>query len=273
MIATNIREEARNSLKGKWKKSIIMLLIEALILGVVAVINNAIKESSLIKPVFALLETVIQVPLAFGLIHSFIKLKRNEDVEYFDFVKIGFSNFKKSWAICFRTLLKMIVPIICIIVAMCLIFTMFFVGGIAGIASGAGQQTLGLVILGILIYVVAIAYAVTIGLKYALSVYVAYDNLDMSAKEVVEKSEELMSGHRGDLFVLLLSFIGWALLCYVPVLFAILSCIIIPLVIIFGACAVVAILALGSYVSMAKVCFYDDILQLNSEKTTVEVQE
>ena len=167
----------------------------------------------------------------------------------------------------------MIVPIICIIVAMCLIFTMIFVGGIAGIASGAGQQTLGLVILGILIYVVAIAYAVIIGLKYALSVYIAYDNLDMSAKEVVEKSEELMSGHRGDLFVLLLSFIGWALLCYVPVLFAILSCIIIPLVIIFGACAVAAILALGSYVAMAKVCFYDDILQLNSEKTTVEVQE
>lgn len=35
-----------------------------------------------------------------------MKLKRNEEVNYFDFIKIGFDNFTRAWGLCFRTLLK-----------------------------------------------------------------------------------------------------------------------------------------------------------------------
>ena len=94
----------------------------------------------------------------------------------------------------------------------------------------------------------------------------------MSAKEVVEKSAELMVGHRGDLFVLVLSFLGWAILCYVPLMLAYATILIIPAAIIFGICTVLAILGLGAYVQTSKVCFYDDVLQLKSEKNT-EIQE
>lgn len=272
MVATNIRKEARESLKGKWIKAIAILFIEAVIIGIVGVVDEAIKDNSIIKPIFTIIEAVIQIPLSFGLIYSFIKLKRNEEVNYFDFVKIGFENFSRAWALCFMTLWKMIIPIVCIIVALLLVGIMFAVGGVTGIALGAGQQALGIIILAILIYVVAIAYAVIIGLKYALTTYISYDNPDMSAKDIVEKSEELMNGHRGDLFVLILSFLGWSILCYIPVVLAYASILFIPLAIIFGICAVGGMLALGAYIAMARVCFYDDVLQLNSEKNT-EVQE
>ena len=273
MVATNIRKEARESLKGKWVKAIIMLLIDAIIIGIIAGIENAIDDNSIIKTIITIAEIIIQIPLAFGLICAFVKLKRNEEVKYFDFVKIGFENFSRSWAICFRTLIKMIIPIICIIVALVLVGIMFAVGGVTGIAMGAGQQALGIILLAIVIYVAAIAYAVVIGLKYSLTILIAYDNPDMSAKDIVEKSAELMEGHRGDLFVLVLSFIGWIVLCYIPLALASATVLVAPAVsILFGICTVIAMLCLGAYVQTSKVCFYDDVLQLKSEKNT-EVQE
>ena len=49
-------------------------------------------------------------------------------------------------------------------------------------------------------------------LFYVLVYQVAYDNPNLSSKEVVEESEKLMTGNRGKYFVLQLSFIGWAIL-------------------------------------------------------------
>ena len=48
---------------------------------------------------------------------------------------------------------------------------------------------------------------------YSMAVYVANDNPELSAMDAIKKSRELMRGHKWDLFVLDLSFIGWILLC------------------------------------------------------------
>lgn len=48
---------------------------------------------------------------------------------------------------------------------------------------------------------------------YAMAVYVANDHPELSAVDAIKKSKELMRGHKWDLFVLDLSFIGWILLC------------------------------------------------------------
>ena len=47
---------------------------------------------------------------------------------------------------------------------------------------------------------------------YSMTYYVMLDNLELSANECIAKSKELMKGHKADLFVLLLSYIGWTLL-------------------------------------------------------------
>lgn len=47
---------------------------------------------------------------------------------------------------------------------------------------------------------------------YSMAVYVANDNPELSAMDAIRKSKELMRGHKWDLFVLDLSFIGWILL-------------------------------------------------------------
>lgn len=48
---------------------------------------------------------------------------------------------------------------------------------------------------------------------YAMTPFIMADNPDMSAREAIAASTELMDGHKGDLFVLGLTFIGWELLC------------------------------------------------------------
>lgn len=47
---------------------------------------------------------------------------------------------------------------------------------------------------------------------YSMAVFVANDNPELSAMDAIKKSRELMRGHKWDLFVLDLSFIGWILL-------------------------------------------------------------
>lgn len=48
---------------------------------------------------------------------------------------------------------------------------------------------------------------------YMLTEFVAMENPEMSASDCLRKSQELMDGHKKELFVLDLSFIGWHLLC------------------------------------------------------------
>ncbi len=47
---------------------------------------------------------------------------------------------------------------------------------------------------------------------YSMAIYIAHDNPEMSTMDAIKKSKELMRGHKWDLFVLDLSFIGWILL-------------------------------------------------------------
>ncbi|MFX3617069.1 MAG: DUF975 family protein [Sporolactobacillus sp.] len=49
-------------------------------------------------------------------------------------------------------------------------------------------------------------------LSYAMTYFVLKDHPDYSASEAITESRQLMKGYKGDLFLLLLSFIGWGLL-------------------------------------------------------------
>ena len=49
-------------------------------------------------------------------------------------------------------------------------------------------------------------------LSYSMSTYILAENPGMPALEAIERSKKMMDGHKADLFVLGLSFIGWALL-------------------------------------------------------------
>lgn len=51
------------------------------------------------------------------------------------------------------------------------------------------------------------------GYAYSQAIYIMVENPEMRAIDAIHKSQEMMKGHKFDLFYLHLSFIGWALLC------------------------------------------------------------
>ncbi len=53
------------------------------------------------------------------------------------------------------------------------------------------------------------------GLSYSMAFYILAENKDMTAQEALNESKLIMNGHKGELFVLYLSFILWGLLCTV----------------------------------------------------------
>lgn len=50
-------------------------------------------------------------------------------------------------------------------------------------------------------------------LSYSMAPYILLEDPDCSGYEAMKRSKELMNGHKGELFTLELSFIGWDLLC------------------------------------------------------------
>ncbi len=49
--------------------------------------------------------------------------------------------------------------------------------------------------------------------RYAMAPFILLENPDMTASEAINTSKQMMEGHKGELFTLHLSFIGWDLLC------------------------------------------------------------
>ena len=84
--------------------------------------------------------------------------------------------------------------------------------------------------------------------SYAMTPYILKDNPEMKNNAAIEESMRMMDGHKLELFLLDLSFIGWAIL-------SLLTC---------G----IGFLWLAPYMNMARVNFYEDL-----KKASVEVKE
>lgn len=248
MVSSSLRASAREALKGKWGKAALLTLCYSVIMFVASWLLN------LVPVVGPIVEFVISLPLSFGLLVSFMKLKRDEDVTYTDFLNIGFSNFGKVWGVLGNMILKMIIPVVLIIV-----FLIVFIIGIGGTGvallhnygnsyyGAASSGFGGLAMIGLIGYFASIIYAIVKGYLYSLSYYILYDNPDKSGKEIVESSESMMRGNRWSFFWLGLTFIGWAILSVFTLY--------------------IGLLWLMPYIMVTFVCFYETLASQNENKT------
>lgn len=309
LTRAELKTNAKHALEGKWGKGALISLCYVLVFFGIGLISGILKLIPFLGMFTSIATVVIEIPIALGIIFSFIKLKRGEEVGAFDFLKLGFSNFKKSWAIVGNTLLKMIVPIIIMVVLLgaMIFFGIMSVGTLVGgsIINNSGDYSyddfdlnafrngymfdedsysfddisynpyarstssglsnrnsnanlsagligvsigsaIALLVLSLAYFGVSI-WATCKGLYYALAQFIAYDNPNMTGKEIVQKSEELMKGNRGKLFILNLSFIGWAILASLTL----------------G----IGMLWLLPYMTVTLVCFYEMLAGKDSNNT------
>lgn len=216
MIASDFRAEAREKLAGKWAKAV---GIGAAYMAVVFAIGF-IAGLLHLENIASIINLVIEVPLSFGIVVAYLKLFNGEEVGAFDFFTLGFGNFGKAWGVTFRIILKMIVPVILLMVS-----AVIMGAGIAGIAAagimaigssssvGASAGIFGIMMfIGLILYLVSLVWMIIKGYYYQLAMMVAEENPEMTAKEAVQKSEDLMRNKRAKLFCLQFSFIGWIIL-------------------------------------------------------------
>lgn len=208
MNISGIKAKARESLKGNWGTAVLITLC---LYGILYAANFI---SAFSGGLLGIAITIITIPLEFGMIFSFLKIRKKEDVGVGDFFNLGFKNFAKSWGIVGNTLLKIWVPLVVLIVSLVVLII-----GIVIISIGGVQDEIAILLIGLFIIIAAfIGYMISIvwlyvkGLLYSLANIIAMDNEELTAKEAIEKSEEMMKGNRGKYFLLNLSFIGWSFL-------------------------------------------------------------
>ena len=83
---------------------------------------------------------------------------------------------------------------------------------------------------------------IILALAYNFYLFVLIDNPDLGWKEILTKSREMMKGHKGELFVFYLSFIGWLILS--------------------GLTCHILMIWLLPYMTLAEVLWYDKLTKL-----------
>ncbi len=222
MTASQFREMARKNLTGKWGKAAVITLVYILI-------TSLLSFGLSFLPFFGNLVLIfLEVPIVYGILVSFIKLKRNEEVGYIDFLETAFNSILPVWKVSGNIFLKLLLPIGILVGLMFVYFiSVVLLGGMtvfnAAVAAGTTSNVTGsisvftvlLVIFSIIFIIAYIAIYVWLIIKsllYSQSLFILYDKPNATGKEIVEESERLMKGNRGRYFCLTLSFIGWMLL-------------------------------------------------------------
>lgn len=199
MKISDLKQEAKVNLQGKWGKAILVAIVYYLINFLLSMIGKSITNNAL-KLIYYVLLIIINVPFAYGYIASLVKLSRNESVSPLDFITIGLQSFKNSWIVIFRTVLKMLLPIGLVVASYIILI-------LSVILTFRSNSSSFLIIIAFILLFGSYIYAFIKGLSYTLTSYVLYDNQDLSGKEIVEKSSELMKNNKWNYIKLSLSFL------------------------------------------------------------------
>ena len=185
---SELKENAKKSLKGKYGDIIVMFIIVALISALAGALGAGLDNllnlskheivdlgfttftyttTGLFTSLFALIVTGI---LGFGIIEYFLNISRNKEVNWKDI-------FNRKDMFVFYLILSLLVGFFTFLWSL-----LFIIPGIIA------------------------------ALSYSLVYYIKLDNPELEYMDTIKKSKELMNGHKWDFFLLQLSFIGWVLL-------------------------------------------------------------
>ena len=185
-----LKQNAKNSLRGKWGSAIVVTILFAGLTFatafVLSILENIIGIGTLfisqkveILPLLSLvvslitsvLELLVIAPLTIGLYSYFLNLSEDNKPS----VETLFDGFKKSFS-------NSVVMNILITIYTFLWTLLFIIPGVIKSYS------------------------------YSMAFYIMAENPSISAGEAITRSKELMNGHKMELFFLQLSFLGWGIL-------------------------------------------------------------
>lgn len=172
MDRIRLKQQAKDSLRGKYAEAVIVILI----IGFFGLISGGITElgDHFQKPFISLsgsiLGLIIDGLFGFGLMSFFLKISRDEEVEFKEL-------FSKMHLFLPYILLSLLVGIC--IMAGCILF---------------------------------IIPGIILALGYSQTLLIALENPDIDPIDAMRESRTLMKGHKLDYLILNLSFLGWMII-------------------------------------------------------------
>lgn len=258
MIISVLRKEARQNLKEKWKNALLIMLLFFITNLVITFVATWISTNTTYGLFANIISLVITVTLNYGLLASFIKLKRNEKVGYLHYIYYAGRDAEKVWKNIGRIILKLSFLIIALLLFLYLMVTEF-----VSLYNGYGMRLSYIIeILGV------IGFSIWIMMKslyYSLNNYILYDNKDYKAKEILKESERLMKNHRWDFVKMNLSFAGWFALGMIFSVAIILALFFVSNIQSFYLLYItyIPLIFLLPYIQITNICFYDNLLYNN----------
>ncbi|MFO7968503.1 MAG: DUF975 family protein [Candidatus Izemoplasmatales bacterium] len=113
-----------------------------------------------------------------------------------------------------------------------------------GFKGSVGNYIVTYILRGIFVFLWSLLFIIPGIIKwfsYSMTFFILVDNPDLQPTEAIDRSREMMSGNKGKLFMLYLSFIGWFLL----------------VILTFG----IGYIFLEPYIQMTVANFYEDLKQ------------
>lgn len=279
MSISEIKKDAKNYLKDNYGRVLGLCALYTAIMGIFSFINGFV--SGLIPVVGGIVSYIVVVllllPIYYGFTKTLVMMKKGENVNILKFFIEGFNDFKRAistWWSCFwRRFLKTIPGKIITLIGVTL-FTSYMAYWIItiGLQTSTVQKVMNGIMpaddyesfmqtlyslslglsdyantfiivknIGIVLMVIGIFAVIPFILEYVIYDIVAVSRTDLNSAQVAKESKNLMIGNRFKYIGLLLSFVGWYILC-------ILSCG-------FG------IIFLMPYIQIARISFYESLVE------------
>lgn len=258
MIVSILRKEARENLKGKWKKAILIMLVYYIITILISWLRSYLVANTEYGLLINIFNIIITISINYGLLATFIRLKRNEKTNCFHCIYYAGRDVEKFWKVIGRFFLRLLLPIIALILSAYLVIT-----EVISLYYGYGIRLSFFV--EIICFIAVTVYLCMQMLYYSLNNYVLFDNNKLKAKEILNESKRLMKNHRWDFMKLNISFIGWYLLGTIfnvgIILFMYYVVNINNIALVYVS--FIPLMFILPYVNVSTVCFYDNILYNN----------
>lgn len=162
------------------------------------------SQQLLVQAVLNIVLWVYQLMLAFGLTRYCLLLYRGEPSGPSDL----FTGFSIAGRVLGAQLLVGLIIVACT-------FGLIVIFGFAAVLIpwNSAESVAGILIV---FWLAFFACLIVIGLNYALATLALADRPELGAMGAIQYGKNLIRGHKGRYFVLMLSFFGWALLCSLP---------------------------------------------------------
>lgn len=213
MTIQEIKKSAKLSLKGNYIRcasaNLLYFLLVMVLTYILDLISLKFDNHTIILTIFQAIFGIISIVLSYGIISNTLSIIDGKTKSITKFVDIFFLNFVKYIKVFFQLLIRILIPLF--IFLLCIFYL------IGTLVANANQVNFlcfyaDLLPLSIIITIVSFCFLLYFILKYALVSYIYNSNKDLSSKEIVKKSSELMKKQKLNYIGLLLSFFGWILL-------------------------------------------------------------